>query len=222
MILDRIKKCYNINPLPRWSLEHRLFRETLRPSTSEIVPSVDSSKSLGLRYLQVLSLSTNPERSYIAITTTYPPSQTRAGTPATLSSGGGGGESNGEPALVIAIPSGSQSEEFIQLMISRFGPLWTQRQTLHVSNGQAFEAGDLRVKIGEVRQGQGGAQQGKGVIVEIEWAGGDEYHLSTAEGVIGAFWKKIDIKGARECMRVPGVEQDFSNVRQWCEALRLR
>ena len=110
----------------------------------------------------------------------------------------------------------------MQLMISRFGPLWTQRQSVQIGNGQAFEAGDFRVKLGEVKQGQGGASQARGTIVELEWMGGDQDDWETAEGVIGAFWKGLDVQGARELIKVAGVQEGFSNVRQWCEVLRFR
>lgn len=97
-----------------------------------------------------------------------------------------------------------------------------QWQSVQISNGQAFEAGDFRVRLGEVRQGQGGASQGRGTIIELEWMGGDQNDWETAEGIIGGFWKGLDVQGARELIKVAGVEEGFSNVRQWCEVLRLR
>ena len=157
-------------------------------------------------------------QAYAVITTTTPQSQTRAGTPATTSSAG---ESAGEPAKIISIPSGPHGEEFVQLTISKLGPLWTQRQTLSVINGQYFEVEDFRLRIGEVRQGQGGAQQNRGVVVEVERIGGAD-DWDTVEDDVKSFWAGLEFKGAKEFIRVPGVETDLANIRQWCEALRLR
>ena len=106
-------------------------------------------------------------------------------------------------------------------MISRFGPLWTQRQVLTVGNGQAWEIGDFRVRVGEVRQG-GSAQQSRGVVVEVEWEGGEADDWESAEGVIRGFWDALGVKGSRECLVVAGMEDGFAGVRRWAEVLRLR
>lgn len=179
----------------------------------------DTAKLQSSRSLQVVSLSTHPRNNYVAITTTWVPLQTRAGTPATSSSGGEGG---GEPASIIAIPAGPQSEDFVQLVIARLGPLWTLRQVLQVSQGYAFELDEFRVRLGEVKQGQGTSQQTKGVIVEVEWLSGEEYGWAAAEEAIRSFWATFGIKGARNHITVPGLGDAFGNIRQWCEALKLR
>ena len=94
------------------------------------------------------------------------------------------------------------------------------RQVLQVSNGQVFEIGDFLIRIGEVRQG--GTQQVRGTICEIEWTSGDESDWVTGEEVIKSFWAALDMKGTREYIKVPGTGDEFSNIRQWCGALRLR
>lgn len=179
----------------------------------------DSAKLQSSHHLQVLSLSTYPRSCYIVLTTTSVLSQTRAGTPATS---GGVGESGGEPANIIAVPAGPQSEDFIQLVVARLGPLWTLRQVLQVSQGYAFEVDDFRVRLGEVKQGQGGSQQIKGVIIEVEWLSAGENEWTTAEEVIKSFWSTLDIKGARDYIKPPGLGENFGSIRLWCEALRLR
>ncbi|MCJ1481706.1 hypothetical protein MMC06_001865 [Schaereria dolodes] len=220
-ILARLTSHYTAVPLSRWTLDHRLFRD----GTSHAIPVANASmteesvKLNNLRYLQILSLSHHPGQTHLAISTTYPLSQTHAGTPATSSSGSHGST---EPATIVSIPSGGHSEEMLQLMVSRLGPLWMQRHVLQVSNGQAFEIGNFRVRIGEVKQGQGGAQQVRGVIIGIEWTAREEYDWGVTEGVVKAFWDVLDIKGAREYIRVAGVEENFGSIRQWCEGLRLR
>ena len=133
-------------------------------------------------------------------------------------------ETSGEPATIVTIPSGSQSEDFLQLLNSKFGPLWTQRQTLSVRNGQAFEVADYTVRIGELVQGYGaGAALARGAVVEIEWTGGDETEqIEEQEGMIQAFWESLEVKGAKECVHVAGLGEGQAHVRQWCEALRIR
>ncbi|MCJ1388824.1 hypothetical protein MMC18_001674 [Xylographa bjoerkii] len=218
-VLTRLKSQYNISPLGRWTLDHRLFRGTPLEGIAYENLSEDGSKGQASRYLQMLYISTRPKYSYVVATTTSMPSQTRAGTPATSSSNG---ESAGEPAKVFSIPSGSQSEDFIHLIVARMGPLWMPRQVLQVNNGQVFEIGDFRVRIGEVRQGQGGIQQVRGTICEIEWTSGEESDWVTGEDVVKSFWSALNIRGAREYIRVSGMDEGFGNIRQWCDALRLR
>ena len=106
--------------------------------------------------------------------------------------------------------------------MARLGPLWTLRQVLQVSEGYAFEVDDFRIRLGEVKQGQGGPQQTKGIVVELEWLSGDENDWTTAEEVIKSFWSTLDIKGTRDHIKVPGLGDGFGNIRQWFEALRLR
>ncbi|MCJ1321933.1 hypothetical protein MMC15_007278 [Xylographa vitiligo] len=217
IVLARLKSQYNISPLGRWTLDHRLFRGTSLEEIANEILNEDGSKGQASRYLQMLYISTHPRYSYVVTTTTSVPSQTRAGTPATSSSGG---ESTGEPSKVFSIPSGPQSEDFINLIVARMGPLWMPRQVLQVSNGQIFEIGDFRIRIGEVRQG--GTQQVRGTICEIEWTSGDKNDWATGEDVIKSFWTALDMKGPREYIRVPGIDEEFGNIRQWCDALRLR
>ena len=107
--------------------------------------------------------------------------------------------------------------------MSKLTPLWSPRQTSQVQNGQGFELGDFHVRIGELRQGKGSVQQGRGVVVEVEWVeAGEEGDWATTTRVIRDFWEALLVKNARECIQVAGLEDGFSDVRQWCEALRLR
>ena len=216
-VLDSILTQYNPTPLPRWTLEHRLFKET--PKQNE---NGEPRPTQAPRYLQLLNLSHHPEFSYITtITTQTPQQQSQAPTPA---SSAAGFEGSGEPAVVTAIPSGPSTEAFFNLLVSKFGPLWTQRQSLCVTNGQAFDiAGNFRVLIGEVKQGLQGTQLGRGVVVEVQWLDDEgEEQWDEGEEVIRAFWASLGLKGAKECLHVAGKEDGFVNVRQWCEILRLR
>ena len=193
------------------------MRETPRTTAA-----VGDDKGSATRYLQFLSLSHRPGRSFVAISA--PQAPTRAGTPA--SSVGDGASSEGA-ATIIAIPAGSQSEEMVQLVVGKLSPLWSHRQMLHVGNGLAFEMEDFRVRVGEVRQGQSALV--KGTVVEVEWLAAadgepeEESDWDTAQLVIRAFWETLGIEGAREVMRVPGSgKRAFDLVNQYCQVLRSR
>ena len=127
---------------------------------------------------------------------------------------------------MISIPAGPQSEEFVQLVTSKFSPLWQQRQMLTVAHGYAFEIGDFRVRVGELRQGSGaGAQMGRGTVVEVQWLGneeGGEEDWESAKAVIEAFWDALGAKGARRVFWVPGLGKGEESIRQWCDILRIR
>lgn len=100
--------------------------------------------------------------------------------------------SNDEPnsgSSMIVIPHPQQTDDFIQLLRTRMGPLWTSRLAMSVGNGVYFEVEDLKIRIGDlVAQGinpaagagagvaVGGAaaaaqQIPRGVIVELAWSG---------------------------------------------------
>lgn len=92
-------------------------------------------------------------------------------------------------------------------------------------DGSTFEVGDIRIRVGELRQGLGGAQLARGVAVEVECKnrGAEEAHGSGQEDVIKAFWGELGIKGAREYMTTASETGDeFDDVRTWCRALMLR
>lgn len=131
----------------------------------------------------------------------------------------------GEPANIISIPQGASSEEFIQLILLKFGPLWQARQMLNVKEGQAFEIGDFRVRLGEIKQGVGGgAQTGRGALCEVEWTGGEgvEEDWEGGGAAIAGFWEGLGITGAKKVFDVPGLVEGEGSVRQWCEILRVR
>lgn len=98
---------------------------------------------------------------------------------------------------------------------------------LSVGNGTAFEIGDFRVRVGEVRQsGIGGVQMGRGALCELSWSGdsGEEKEESweAGETVVRGFWEGLGIRGAREVFWVPGLGDGEGTIRQWCEILRAK
>ena len=191
--------------------------------TARTAPTTSDDKSSTSRYLQILNISHRPGRSYVAISAPQP--QTQADTPA--SSGGDGAGGVEDASTIIAIPSGLQSEEMVQLIVGKLSPLWTHRQTLHVSNGVAYEMEDFRVRVGEVKQGQN--VQAKGTVVEVECLAGvdgapeEEIDWETGELIIREFWDTLGIEGAREVIRVPeSGSRAFDLVNQYCQLLRIR
>ena len=229
-ILVKLTTLYDPSPLPSWALSHRLFRETpsaqasIQPSSS-LTNGVDKPKPPGPRFLQIVSLSHHAPRTYVVITSTHAASQTRAGTPA--SSNISAEAASGEPATIISVPPGQSTEDFIQLIISKFGPLWQQRQILNSSNGHAFEIGNFRVRVGELRQsGSGGGQMGRGAVCEVAWVGEDAEqggeNWEVGEAVVKGFWEGLALRGAREVYWVPGLGSGEGTIRQWCDLLRPR
>lgn len=165
-------------------------------------------------------LSHIPAKSYVVITSTHGQEQNAVNT---LTPSRADGHHSRETSSVFAIPTiGGQNEDFNQLIATRLNPTWAFRQTMHVFNGLAFEVGDFHIKIGEVKQGQGGTQQLRGTVVEVDWVGGGNSEWETAEEVIKAFWAGLDIAGGKGYFRSRGMEMGFENVQVWCEALRLR
>ena len=114
-----------------------------------------------------------------------------------------------------------------------------------VANGLAYEVGDFRIRVGELRQGMGSSQVLKGIIVEVNWAGdggggeggggegggeggggeggGDTDGMEEeVEGVIKGFWEPLGVKGWKAVFQVAGFAEGNGTVRQWFEMLRLR
>lgn len=212
-IVYRLSTTYDIKPLPPWTLSHRLFRET---------PGGKSTRVQGQRYLQILTLSYHAPKTHVALSTVVSPAQNKANSPNSALCGGE--EDENAPTTIISIPSGGSSEEFTQLILAKFAPLWQQRQALHVSNGVAFEVNGFRIRVGEVKQGYGGGSQvTRGAICEIELLDSDA-GVDGEEGasLIRAFWKGTEVKGAKEVLNVSETRRDTNHISQWCEILRLR
>ena len=93
---------------------------------------------------------------------------------------------------------------------------------LHVAHGTAFEIGEFRIRIGELKQGYGGGtQMARGAVCEVEWIGGGE-DWENGDKFIRGFWEGLEVKGAREVFWVAGLGEGESTIRQWCEILRIR
>lgn len=96
-----------------------------------------------------------------------------------------------------------------------------------MGNGQAFEIGDFRIRVGELRQsGSGGGQMGRGAVCEVAWVGEEveqgKEGWEAGEAVVKSFWEGLALRGAREVYWVPGLGDGEGTIRQWCEILRPR
>ncbi|KAI9669569.1 MAG: hypothetical protein M1817_004612 [Caeruleum heppii] len=212
-LADRLTKDYRPTPAGRWTLEHRLLRET--------VPLP--------RFLQILSLSHHPGRTFLNIT---PPPTTSATQGQSQSSSptvkAPQEKEQGLASAIVAIPAPSQSDEYCHLLTTKMGPLWTFRQTITVNNGLTFDLEDFRIRLGEVKQGQ--AALTRGLVIEVEWLADSPAELGHSpwglgEMAIRGIWDTLGLKDGREYLKVAGVEDNPHSLdiaRQYCELLRLR
>lgn len=169
-------------------------------------------KPSATRYLQIVSLPDHPQDSFVVITPTDVPAVVE-------------GTKTGPQTTVAAIPAGPPTDAFTQLLGTKLGPLWQPRQLLAVVDGIAYQVGDFRVRAGELRQGLGGAQLVRGVVVEVAYVGQDDEALgrSGRETMIIGFWQELGVKGAKQFFKPDLVERDgFEDVRLWCSALMLK
>lgn len=213
-IVDRLIYLYNPRPLGRWSLDHKLFRET-----ASLAASFDNRTPLSnqIRYLQTLTLSHRPGRSFFAIS--EPPTAD--------------GKANGQNDLPVSIRTISSTVSAFEVAERGMGPLWMHRQTLQVMQGAAYEIDEFRIRVGDLRQITP-RQQMRGTVVEIEWIGNGEGNddkeedLEGGEVLIQAFWENLGMEFGekqivREFVTPPGLRRDqLASVRLFVELLRLR
>ena len=161
----------------------------------------------------MVSLPEHPQESFVTISPIDLPT-TKEGTP------------TDSKAVIVSIPSGPSTDDFAQLLVSKLGPLWQPRQLLAVTDGQAYETGGLRTRIGEIKQGAAGAQLVRGVIVEVSYVGQDAALLgkSSVETIISGFWEQLGVNEAKPYFRPDSGEKadGFEDVRLWCRALLLK
>lgn len=148
-IFHALVAAHHLEPLPPWTLEHRLFREA--------VPGPGQSST---GYLQLLSLSHHDGNSYIGITK---PEK---------------GDASLGPATIATVPTDSGSDEFAHLVVNRFAPLWVRKQATMVTDGEAYEIETIRIRFGEIREAKLGQNHIRGTIVEVQWTGDDEDALA--------------------------------------------
>ncbi|KAL8928775.1 MAG: hypothetical protein Q9208_001553 [Pyrenodesmia sp. 3 TL-2023] len=204
---NRLTAHYNPSILPRWSLQQILFRSAPAPAVSDGEPSPSPP-----RYLQVVNLPDYPSDTFIAVTPT-------------VSSSNVDGMISDPIATVIATPAGPSTDEFIQLLLTKLGPLWQRRRVVMVFDGSTMEVGDFRIRAGELRNDIGKAQVVRGVIVEVTYvdqAGGSQ-DGENGEDMVKTFWDELGVKGAREfkSSEIGEMEDGFRDVKLWCKVLML-
>ena len=214
---ERLKKEFGSTQIGRWNLELRQFRST--------VQSADAASRGGVAapsFLQVLSMSTRDGPPAVTVTTTI----------------------EAQPQTSIAIPP-DQTENFLQLIASKLGGLWTPRPPLQVFRGSVFDLGEFLVRVGELRQaGSQNALRGLIVIIEeVDLAAQSEEYTAKngscsagdANGIginstisrdmLRSIWNSVHIEGAKEFIRAVPRDPEatrFDEAQHCCEALRLR
>ncbi|OCK82907.1 hypothetical protein K432DRAFT_380014 [Lepidopterella palustris CBS 459.81] len=219
-------------PLPRWSLDHRLFR------SAPTAPTDTTTDPKPAQFQHFLSLTYHPEKSYICH---HPPSAKA---------------NSASESLIIAIPY-AQGDTYLTLLTTKLSALWTRGSALQVKQGVTFSIGDFIVRFGELKLlragiGSGGQGATQGTVVMIQTSAltsmdeeGDtqsdtvmteeqeaaerEEAEKEAQELIRALWTELagrGREGVKEVMsRFEGTGQErerWAEVRIWCEVLKLR
>lgn len=215
LVVDRLTSIYNPTHLGRWTLDHRLLRDT-----SSILPQSD----IPPRFVQFINLSYIGGKSFVAVSPQPTTDLRDTKGPAGVNAGGSIDKESG--MTMIEIPAGSELE-FLTLITKKMEPLWVFRQHVRVDNGQTFETDDWRIRVGDVRQVTQARVRGCVVEVQVKeqpYEGADgENDWAVNEAILKRFWKRLGIEGAREYIRVPGVSarDSLELPRQYVELLRL-
>ena len=158
ILTDRLSKRHQPILLGKWSLEHRLLRETAPPpapssgsgTTSPAAPQQQQQQQQQqkqqqqqqsqqsqqqVRFMQWLDLSYHPTKLFV-----YTPS----------------------PRVMATL-----DREFEILVRVKMSGLWTLIKTMR-AEGLVYEVEDFRVRVANVVQG-GGGEAVKGVLVEVEY-----------------------------------------------------
>ncbi|KAJ5693211.1 hypothetical protein N7462_002634 [Penicillium macrosclerotiorum] len=191
-ITERLRTAFadeDLIPLGYWKLDHKLMRDTpgLLPASAN--PSQKPSKP---RYMQFLSLTHYPTHGFVYTSETaekqfHPPNVASAsptpsapGPGATSPSGAtpgaaatpmqpGAGAATDLPMIMATVAPAAYSTLF-QHFTYACQPFWCHRLTVSVPNGMAYDVGDFRVRVGDVRQTFPTVRV-RGTVVEIEWRG---------------------------------------------------
>jgi hypothetical protein len=223
----------------RWTLEHKLMRDTLSCLPASAHAPNPFPKP---RYLQFLSLSHHPSHGFVYASGISPPS---AAQPATAPASAA--------TVMRTIPPAACTTLF-QHFVHACEPLWCHRHTVVVPTGIAYDVGDFRIRMGDVRQTQPVARV-RGTVVEIEWRGpsslsslydddddGAGQRGNVNEGAIRSesapdvslvlrevdvdceyaqtaqlirdFWAQFGIEGIREAIIVPDIGKEAKAKRQ--------
>lgn len=108
------------------------------------------------------------------------------------------------------------------MLRTKLAATWQHRQTLKIT-GEVWElmGGEWRVRVGRImKEGGGQGLPVKGVVVEVEWVGGETMVESVLKGV------GEEVVGLKDGRWVCGADGEPGGVEQvgrvWAEVLRFR
>jgi hypothetical protein len=207
-----------------WSLQYRLFRDTIPPGNAQSTDADGKPKPFAHTLQHHLHLSSlDQNRTYTCI---QPPTGT---------------------STVSAIPL-RQQESHALLLRHQFSALWQPRHILSLQQGTSYTTGLCSVQLGELRWTREGPQSGgiqsPGVVICISTIvgaespddaledGEEQPDFEYAQAMIRDCWSKIKNNrdlGKSEVKEIMMVQDNIKTfkeqeaaVRMWCEALRLR
>ncbi|KKZ59973.1 hypothetical protein EMCG_00815 [[Emmonsia] crescens] len=193
-VIERLRSAYNPTLCGRWALEHRLLRDTpscLPPSDYAPLPPLQP------RFMQFLSFSHRQPYGFIYISDRPDPDPWDPVSSSATHTGHAQQQQQQQhhqhhqqqqqqqqqqkPPPQKADPSFPAPKTMIVLDYPSYisfhaitlracEPLWCPRHTITVPNGNHFEIGDFRIRIGDVRQTAPQTRM-RGTIVEIEYRG---------------------------------------------------
>ncbi|PGH04124.1 hypothetical protein GX51_03631 [Blastomyces parvus] len=207
-VIERLRTAYNPTLCGRWALEHKLLRDTpscLPPSDYAPLPPLQP------RFMQFLSLSHRQPYGFIYISDRPNPdpweqrsfSATHAGHAQPQQQQqqqqhqqqhqqqqqqahplNAPDPSSAAPKTMMILDYPSY-QSFHAITLRACEPLWCPRHTITVPNGNHFEIGDFRIRIGDVRQTTPQTRM-RGTIVEIEYRGPAGTAAAAATAAAGA------------------------------------
>ncbi|WEW61730.1 hypothetical protein PRK78_007224 [Emydomyces testavorans] len=193
-VVNQLRTAYDAVPSGRWALEHKLLRDTpscLPPSSYAPLPQLQP------RFMHFLSLSHFQSHGFVYISDRPSPDPWETPqpqpTPASIPTPSAQQQQQPVPAShasadqlvkeedsqqlphassswTMITPEPASFNSLLAMTLRACEPLWCHRHTMVVAAGTVFEAGDFRIRIGDVRQTQP-AQRLRGCLVEIEYRG---------------------------------------------------
>jgi hypothetical protein len=128
---------------------------------------------------------------------------------------------NGADAFIISAIPDKDINDYKTLMAQKMATMWTPRSNASITQGAAFNIGDITVRIGEVKT-EGASQGVKAVLVAIQNPCIDnstDEDDAVSKNILVEVWKQFRVDGAKE---VWGFGNEQKVVKSWCEILRGR
>ncbi|RPB02852.1 hypothetical protein L873DRAFT_1671719 [Choiromyces venosus 120613-1] len=196
LLSDHLGKRHQPLYIGKWTLEHRLLRETSSPALPGNNTGAPSARSQGAmggggggNYMQCLDLSHHNPHKLIVST----------------------------PASIVTV-----DREFEMLVRSKLTALWSHRQTLR-GEGMAYEVDDFKVRIANILQGE--VWKGVLVEVEYAPCGLLSAAEGVIRGFVeGLGWPagRFTFRGRGGGRGAEGEEWSVLDTgRQYCEVLRM-